>query len=380
MPTISTRCNIPPFIVMDIMEQARAAEAAGRNILHLEVGEPSRPTHPNIIKAVEDVLKSGTPIGYTVALGIPELRARISKFYMELYGLEVPAERIIVTNGSSGAFSLAFLAAMEQGARLGVPNPGYPAYRHTAKLLDIEAVLLQTSAATHWAPTPEMIAGQKLNALIVASPNNPTGVMLPRQQLGELVQACADQRITIISDEIYHGLTYAFAAETALAFSDDVIVINSFSKFFGLTGWRVGWMVVPEHMVRPIERMTQNLSISVPYLSQIAALHAMDTLKDAVAHRDSYAKCRELLLEGLPKCGFTTFLPPDGAFYVYADVSSFNIDSKALAARLLAECGIAATPGHDFDPINGHKFLRFSYAAGEKVVREALERLQAFSL
>ena len=321
----------------------------------------------------------GARIDYTSALGIPSLRERIARHYRETYGCAVDAGRIVVTTGSSGAFILAFLAMFEPGDRVAVTVPGYPPYRHILTALGCEPVLIETSSETRHALTGEaLLAAHRktpLKGVLVGSPANPTGTMMSREALTGLISAAESAGIRFISDEIYHGLDYAFPAVTAAELSPHALVINSFSKYFCMTGWRVGWMVVPEPLVRPIERLQQNLAISVPTLSQIAAEAAFEGAQEMEAVKHGYQENRRILIEGLPQAGLTKFLPADGAFYLYADVSAFTSDSFEFAKQMLEQAHVAATPGIDFDPVHGHRFIRFSYARSAEDMREAVARI-----
>src|SRR5580692_1214014 len=378
LATASGRSDVPPFMVMDVMAAAARIEAAGGHVIHMEVGHPSASAPKAAIAAARAALESGR-IDYTSALGIPSLRARIARHYRDTYGCAVDADRIVVTTGSSGAFILAFLAMFEPGDRVAVTVPGYPPYRHILTALGCEPVPIETTSETRHALTGEALLAihrkTPLKGVLVGSPANPTGTMMSREALTGLITAAEDAGIRFISDEIYHGLDYAFAAVTAAELSTHALVINSFSKYFCMTGWRVGWMVVPEPLVRPIERLQQNLAISVPTLSQIAAEAAFDGGAELSKVRQGYEENRQILLEGLPRAGLDSFLPVDGAFYLYADVSRFSTDSFAFASRVLEEAGVAATPGVDFDPVNGHNFLRLCYAGSSDDMREAVERI-----
>ncbi len=372
----SRRSRVDPFIVMDVMEAARREETRGRHIIHMEVGQPSSPAPRAAREAVARALE-GEAMGYTVALGLPELRQAIASLYKDWYDVELDPARVIVTAGSSAAFLLAFSALFDTGARVGLGAPGYPSYRHILSALDLSPVSIAASAQNRLQPVPGDLPDQ-LDGLIVASPGNPTGTMLDRPALEGLIEATHSRGAAFISDEIYHGLHYENRAISALEISDDVYVINSFSKYFSMTGWRVGWMVVPEDHVRTIERLAQNMFICAPHVSQIAALGALSARDECEAMRATYAENRRLMLEGLPRAGFTAFAPPDGAFYVYADVSEFTDDSRAFAAEILQEAGVAVTPGLDFDPLRGHHSLRFSYARSSEDIAEGLRRLRAF--
>ncbi len=376
--TPSARGNVPPFMVMDVMAAAARIEAAGGHVIHMEVGQPAAPAPRVAIAAAHAALDVGK-IDYTPALGIPSLRRRIARHYREAYGEEVDPARIVVTTGSSGAFVLAFLSAFEPGDRVAVTVPGYPPYRHILGALGCEPVLIETSGATRHALTGEMLlaAHRKtpLKGVLVASPANPTGTMMTREALAGLIAAAESAGIRFISDEIYHGLDYAFPAVTAAQLSPHAIIINSFSKYFCMTGWRVGWMVVPEALVRSVETLQQNLSISVPTLSQVAAEAAFDGCAEMDAVKHGYEENRRILIEGLPKVGLTEFLPADGAFYLYADVSKFTADSFEFAKTMLQEAHVAATPGVDFDPFHGRSFIRFSYARSTQETHEAVARI-----
>jgi len=377
----SKRSDVPPFIVMDVMAAAARLEAQGKRVVHMEVGQPAAPAPATAIAAAHGAL-DGKRIGYTETLGIASLRARIARHYAETYNLALDPARVVVTIGSSGAFVLAFLAMFEPGERVALANPGYPPYRHILSALGCEPVLIETSPQTRWALSAKaLIAAHRerpLAGVVVASPANPTGTMMEADTLARLIAVAEAEGIRVISDEIYHGLDYAFAAETAAKLSERALVINSFSKYFCMTGWRVGWMVVPESLVRAVERLQGNLAISVPLLSQVAAQAAFDGRPEMEAVKHSYEENRRILVEGLPKAGLDKFLPVDGAFYLYADISRFSGDSLEFAKRMLDEAGVAATPGIDFDPVNGHNFLRFCYAGSAAEMREAVEKIGAW--
>jgi len=374
----SARSDVPPFMVMDVMTAAERIEAAGGHVIHMEVGQPSAPAPRTAIAAGRRALELGR-IDYTSALGIPGLRQRIARHYRDVYRCEVDPARIVVTTGSSGAFILAFLAMFEPGDRVAVTVPGYPPYRHILTALGCEPVLIETTSETRHALTGEaLLAAHRkapLKGVLVGSPANPTGTMMSREALTALIAAAEGTGIRFISDEIYHGLDYAFPAVTAAELSPRALVINSFSKYFCMTGWRVGWAVVPEPLVRPIERLQQNLAISVPTLSQIAAEAAFDGAEEMEAIKRGYVENRRILIEGLPKAGLTDFLPADGAFYLYADVSRFTSDSFDFAKRMLEQAKVAATPGIDFDPVHGRNFIRFCYARSAEEMREAVARI-----
>jgi aspartate/methionine/tyrosine aminotransferase len=368
-------------MVMDVMAAAARLEAQGRTIVHMEVGQPAAGAPTSAIAAVRSALGDG-PHGYTATLGIASLRRRIAQAYEQWNGLAIDPDRIVVTTGSSAAFMLAFLALFEAGDRVAVPVPGYPPYRHILSALGCEPVPIETGAATRWAVTGDMLLAQHrvrpLKGVVVGSPANPTGTMMTAAALGELIRSAEDAGIAVISDEIYHGLDYAFRAQSAAALSADAIIINSFSKYFCMTGWRVGWMVVPQSLLRTVERLQQNLSISVPTLSQIAAQAAFDGRDELEQIKHGYEENRRILLDGLPGAGLDSFLPVDGAFYLYADTSRFSDDSFEFAKRMLEQAGVAATPGVDFDPIHGRNFLRLCYAGSREDMREAVKRIGAW--
>ena len=374
---LSTRSAVDPFIVMDVMEAARAAEAAGRDIVHMEVGQPGT----GAPQAARDLLAAEMakgPLGYTVALGRPDLRAGIAALYGEWYDIDLNPARVVVTAGASGAFLLAFSALFDAGDRVALGEPCYPSYRQILTALSLTPVGLQTTAETRYQPVPDQL-GADLAGLIVASPANPTGTMLDHSALSALHDTCRDRDIALISDEIYHGLQYGGPAISALQVADDaqVYVINSFSKYFSMTGWRLGWMVVPQDHVRAIERLAQNMFICPPHAAQIAALGALspDGRAELDAHRDVYTANRKVLLDGLAQAGWTKTAPADGAFYVYADVSEFTDDSLAFCADILEKAGVAITPGLDFDPVRGAGTVRLSYAQPTAAIEDGVARL-----
>jgi aspartate/methionine/tyrosine aminotransferase len=374
----SARSDVPAFMVMDVVAAAARLEAAGKRVIHMEIGQPAAAAPATAVAAARAALASGR-IGYTQSLGIPPLRVRIAKHYAERHGIDIDPQRVVVTTGSSAGFLLAFLSLFEPGDRIAIESPCYPPYRNVLAALGCEAVPIEVTAATRFALDPDALLAahraRPLKGVLVASPANPTGTMMQADALAALVRTAEGEGIAFISDEIYHGLDYAFAAETALKLSANALVINSFSKYFCMTGWRVGWMVVPETLIRPIERLQQNLAISVPTLSQIAALAAFDGRDEMEAIKHGYEDNRRVLMEGLPRVGFDQFLPVDGAFYLYADVSRFCNDSDDFARRMLEEAGVAAAPGADFDPVHGRRFIRMCYAGATAEVSEAVKRL-----
>lgn len=371
----SRRGQVDPFIVMDVMEAASRAEAAGRHIIHMEVGQPGTPAPACARAALKSALDH--PLGYTVALGLPALRQGIADLYARWYGVTLDPARVIVTPGSSGAFILAFSALFDAGDRVAMGAPGYPSYRQILRAMSVEPVTILTEPADRYQPRPDQVPDD-VAGLILASPGNPSGTMLDLPHLRGLLEVASAKGVSVISDEIYHGLSYRERAHSALEITDDVFVINSFSKFFSMTGWRVGWMVVPETHLRTVERLAQNLFICPPHASQVAALAALGGEDEARANLATYAENRRLMMEGLPAAGFTKIAPPDGAFYIYADVSDLTDDSRAFAAEILEGGGVAVTPGLDFDAERGHRTLRFSYARATEDIAEGLARLTTF--
>ena len=373
----STRGAVAPFIVMDVMEAARQAEEEGRHIIHMEVGQPSTAAPQKALQYLKDSMGRDA-MGYTVALGLPALRQKIAGLYGEWYDIDLDPARIVVTPGSSGAFILSFTSLFDTGARVGIGAPGYPSYRQILRALDLVPVDIETQPENRLQPVASELVGQDLAGLLVASPANPTGTMLDRAALASLIHATQDAGGAFISDEIYHGIEYEAKAVSALEITDDCYVINSFSKYFSMTGWRVGWMVVPEDHIRQVERLAQNMFICSPHASQLVALAAMDTHDELQENLNVYRKNRALMMAGLPKAGFTKFAPPDGAFYVYVDVSEYTDDSLAFSKQILADAGVALTPGMDFDPVRGAGTLRLSYARSTADIEEGLSRLEKF--
>lgn len=377
----SDRGRIPPFIVMDVLRSANERQAAGGSVFHLEVGQPGTGAPGPVLEAVREALGRGR-LGYTDAMGIPILRRRIARHYQERYAVGVDPARIGVTIGSSGAFLLAFLSAFDAGDRVGVPTPGYPAYRNILKALGVEVVEIRTPLEGGFRMIPDLLRRQQahLDGLVLASPANPTGTVLNREELSSLVRYCASAGIRIVSDEIYHGITYGRAATSALELTDAAIVINSFSKYYSMTGWRLGWMVLPVELVRPVECIAQNLFISPPTLSQVAAMQAFQATQELDAHVARYQRNRDRILGALPTMGIERWGPSHGAFYVYADVGGFTDDSEAFCREMLKEAGVATTPGTDFDPSEGRGFLRISYAGGEAEVDQAMTAMRRWLL
>ena len=373
------RSRVAPFLAMEVFKEAATLESAGRRIIRMETGEPSAPAPRVVREAAIRALENGR-IGYTQSLGLPSLRARIAQHYQETYGVHVPMERVAVTTGSSGGFILAFLSLFDAGARVAVAAPGYPAYRNILEAIDVEVVTLETMARDRHAVTAAMIeaahAQRPLDGVLLMSPANPTGTMMSDETLAEISATCQRLGIAFVSDEIYHGLTYERPAQTALAFGDQAIIVNSFSKYYCMTGWRLGWLVLPDWLIRSVERLSQSFAISPPTLSQIAAEKAFDAIGDLETVKAGYARNRALLIQELPRIGLGDFHPADGAFYLYCNVSRFTNDSLDFCKRMLDEAGVAATPGVDFDREHGSSAVRFSFAGSYDDIVEALERLQ----
>ena len=373
----SNRGNVDPFIVMDVMENARKAEEKGEDIVHMEVGQPGTPAPIEAQRQLIEKMKNDS-MGYTVALGIPELRKRISQLYGDWYNLDLNPDRIIITSGSSAGFILSFSSLFDAKDRVGICSPGYPSYRQILKAQDLETVLIETKFENNFQPFASDLKGLNLSGVLIASPANPTGSMLNYNQLECLILSSLEQDISFISDEIYHGIEYEKKATTALQITNQCYVINSFSKYFSMTGWRVGWMVVPEDHIRQIERLAQNMFICAPHASQIAALHALDCEDELKNNLDVYKENRKLMIKGLKDSGFSKISSPDGAFYIYADVSKFCNDSLEFANRVLKEAKVAITPGLDFDSKRGNSTIRFSYARSTEDIIKGLEKLNIF--
>jgi aspartate/methionine/tyrosine aminotransferase len=376
----SRRGRVPPFIAMDVLRAANAREEAGRSVIHLEVGQPGTPAPDAVLDAARRALAEDR-IGYTDALGITPLREAIARHYGEQYGVAVDPGEVVVTTGSSAAFQLAFLAAFEAGDRVALAAPGYPAYRNILSALGLEPVPVEVGPNAHYQPNPELLescikSGGDIAGLIVASPANPTGTMIPAAELARLAEWCRERDIRLVSDEIYHGITYETAAQTARAFGRDIVVINSFSKYYCMTGWRLGWMLAPPELARSVECLAQNFYVSPPSLSQLAAPAAFGCRAELDAHVARYRANRDLLIATLKEAGLTRFAPAEGAFYLYVDVSDLTRDSVAFCRRMLDEIGVAATPGRDFDPIHGDDWLRLSFAGSIRDIAEAARRLK----
>ena len=380
-PKPSRRAAVAPFMAMDVLRQARRLEQAGRQIIHMELGEPGAPAPLVVREAAVAALRDGR-LGYGEAMGDAVLRERIARHYAEHYGVEVASDRVMVTTGSSGAFLLAFLAGFDADARVGVVQPGYPAYANILEALGLSLAPIEVGPETRFAPTVELIEAahrrERLDGLLLMSPANPTGAMIAPAELEKICAFCEDAGVVLVSDEIYHRLEYEGRAETALRFSRGAIVVNSFSKYYAMTGWRLGWAIAPASLARPMERLQQSLAICAPTLSQRAALAAFDAGEELESIKRGYARSRSLLLRQLPRIGLPLFAPPDGAFYIYADVSHLTTDSVRFCTDMLEEIGVAVTPGVDFDRARGASTLRISYAGPPEEVALGVERLSAW--
>ncbi len=373
----SLRSRIDPFIVMDIMERANAVEKKGQTVVHMEVGQPGT----SAPKAAKDFLKASmedNPMGYTVALGLPDLRKKIAELYGDWYGLDVDWNRIIITGGSSAGFILSFTALFDKLDKVGLPNPGYPSYRQIIKTLELDPVLINTTKKNKFQPTPNDLSRYNINGLLIASPGNPTGSMIEREPLEALVNYCVDRKVSLISDEIYHGIQYDMKPSTVLEFTDSCYIINSFSKYFSMTGWRIGWIIVPKEHVRVVERIQQNMFICASHASQILALGSFDSKNELEKNLETYRENRKILLSALPEMGFNNIAPPDGAFYLYIDISEFSSDSYDFTIKMLNIGGVAITPGIDFDPIKGKSKIRISYARSTPEILKGIKRMKIF--
>jgi aspartate/methionine/tyrosine aminotransferase len=364
---------------MDVLREANHRAASGGDIIHLELGQPSTAAPQGVLDAARAALSCDV-LGYTDACGLPALREAIALHYRQAYGLDLDPARVVVTTGSSAGFILAFLAAFDPGDRVLLVAPTYPAYRNILASLDLVPVELRVGPEERSAAILDLIRASKdgVDGVILASPANPTGSMLDPAELAALARTCEEAGIRLISDEIYHGITYGKIAATAAASSSEAIIVNSFSKYYSMTGWRIGWMVVPPAMLRAIECLGQNLYVSPPTLSQHAALAAFACDAELDANVARYAENRALLLAELPKAGFEHFAPADGAFYLYADVAHMTNDSEEFCRRMLHEIGVACTPGVDFDREHGHSTLRFCFAGSTADIAEAARRIKSW--
>ena len=380
--TPSARSNVDPFLAMDVVAKAASLSKQGEDIISMAVGQPGACAPKCALDAAANALQSG-PISYTSAPGIVSLPIRIARHYLETYGVEVDPARIFATTGSSAGFVLAFLSSFDVGARIAIPSPGYPAYRNIIKALSMVPVEIETNEDSRWTLNADLLeqenSQEKIDGLLFANPNNPNGTMIAREGFRQLMEKSHELGIRFISDEIYHGLTYEIDETCALEISNDVIIINSFSKYYCMTGWRIGWMIVPENMIRTIDRLQQNLFICAPEISQIAGEAAFDGQQEMEEVRQGYVKNRQLFLDRLPKIGISTIQPIDGAFYAYGDISPLlnntSRDSMQLASEILDKTGVAVTPGLDFDLSRGKSWMRFSFAGRYERMAEAFERL-----
>lgn len=374
----SSRAAIAPFLAMEMAREADKRAAAGQKLVRFDVGQPFTGAPPAALEAVRASFENN-PLGYTGGLGAPALRARLSAFYRAKHGLEIAPERIVITTGASGAFTLAFLALFESNERIALAAPGYPPYRHILSALGMRAAIAEAGANEKYQLAPhhldELAASGPLAGALIASPANPTGAMLTRAELAALAAKARAHGAAFISDEIYHGLVYDSPAVSALAVDDDAIVVNSFSKYWAMTGWRVGWIVAPPSLIGALERLAQNLTVAPPTPSQIAAIAALDCEADCEARRAIYARNRAFLLEGLPRLGLAPVAPPDGAFYMLLDIGAHGDDSLAFCRRALDEAGVALTTGLDFDETRGSRWARLAFARDTAEVEDGLARL-----
>ncbi len=374
---MSKRAEIPPFLALQVLAMANQRAANGETVMHLETGEPGSGPPRKVIEAAHAALESAN-LGYTESVGTPALRRRVARHYADYYGVEVPPERVILTLGSSGGLILSFLAAFDVGDRIALVDPSYPAYRNMCAAHGIEIMRIPAGPEHRYQPTVELLEAlpERPNGLIIGSPSNPTGTVIEPERLAALCRYCEAHDIRLVSDEIYHGITFGERAETALKFSEHAIVTNGFSKYFAMTGWRLGWLVVPHDLVGPIERLAQSLFVSPPALSQHAALAAFDCRDELDANVLRYARNRSLLIKTLKESGFGELAPCDGAFYLYADVSRLTNDSETFCQRMLTETGVAATPGVDFDRERGRRFVRFCFAGPNDQIDAACDALR----
>ncbi|WP_116204209.1 pyridoxal phosphate-dependent aminotransferase [Amycolatopsis circi] len=371
------RAGVPPFHVMDVLSAAQARQRSHGDLISLAAGQPSVPAPAAVLEAAQEALKSHT-LGYTEQLGIPELREAVAGHYRRTYDVDVAASDVVMTTGSSGGFLLSFLSAFDPGARVAMARPGYPAYRNLLNVLGCEVVEFATTAETNFQPTVEQLDRLgPIDGLIVASPSNPTGTVLPPGELAAISGWCASHGVQLISDEIYHGISYGKQLDCAWQYGREALVLGSFSKYFAMTGWRLGWMLVPQRLHRAVDVLTGNFTICPPAVSQYAAVAAFtpESYAEADAHVEHYRRNRDLLFAGLREIGLDKLAPADGAFYAYADVSDHTTDSLSWCQRLLADTGLAITPGIDFDPVDGGRYVRFSFAGATEDVTEGLRRL-----
>ena len=377
---VALRAGIPPFYVMDVWLAAAERQRSHGDLVNLSAGQPAAAAPRPVRAAAADAL-ANDKLGYTVALGIPELRTAVAASYLDRHGITVDPGDVVITTGSTGGFLLAFLACFDVGDRVAVTSPGYPCYRNILSALGCEVVDVPCGPDTRFHPTVDMLAAldPPVKGLVIASPANPTGTVLPPEQLADIASWCEQSGVQLVSDEIYHGLVYPGAPQTSCAWetSREAIVVNSFSKYFAMTGWRLGWLLVPPALARAVDRLTGNFSICPPTLPQLAAVAAFtpESIAEAEALVEQYTVNRDLLLRGLPMIGLPRLAPADGAFYVYADVSDYSTDSLAFCAKLLADTGVAIAPGVDFDTVHGGAYVRLSFAGPRSDIEEALRRM-----
>jgi aspartate/methionine/tyrosine aminotransferase len=377
---VALRAGIPPFYVMDVWLAAAQRQRTHGDLVNLAAGQPSAGA-PGPVRAAAAAALERNQLGYSVALGIPELREAIAQSYTDRYGISVGVDDVVLTTGSSGGFLLTFLSCFDVGDRVALASPGYPCYRNILSALGCEVVEIECGPETRFQPTVAMLdeLDPPVRGVIVASPANPTGTVIPPAELSAIARWCDERGVRLVSDEVYHGLVYPGAPETACAWqtSRNAVVVNSFSKYFAMTGWRLGWLLVPEELRRAVDRLTGNFTICPPVLPQYAAVAAFtpESIAEAQGHLKHYARNRDTLIAGLRHIGVTRLAPADGAFYVYADVSDFTADSLSFCERLLADTGVALAPGIDFDTVAGRSFVRLSFAGPANDIDEALRRL-----
>ncbi len=374
------RGMVRPFEVMEAYREAEVLTMSGREVLHLSLGQPGQGAPERVRQVLAERLRADV-LGYTDARGMPALRERIAQYYEEMYGVSVPLHRIFVTVGSSSAFSLALLAAFDAGVKLGLARPCYPAYPNMMRAVNLEPFFIETGEDTQFQPDWSMISpyADDIRGMVIASPSNPTGALIGREALEQIATGCEKNGVRLISDEIYHGVTYGRKAHSALEFSDEAIVVNSFSKFFLLPGFRIGWAVIPESLCRSFESLLQSFFISPPALSQHAALAVFDCLDELKQVVASYEPSRELLGQGLREAGFRWVSRADGAFYLYANTSHFEGSSKEFCRRMLHEAGVCAIPGNDFDEAQGSDYVRFSFSGAHETIARAIEQLKTWA-
>ena len=377
-PMITERAKrIRPFQVMEILERAREMERKGRDIIHMEIGEPDFPSPPSVKEAAIKAIEKDYTF-YTPTLGLPLLREAISRYYEREYGLKVPTERVVITEGSSGAFLLLSLTLLERGRVLGITDPGYPCYRNFGHLAEAGLITIPLSEEDGYEIDPAAFEERGVPDLfIIANPSNPTGKVYRKEGLERIYRAIEGKGLLVV-DEVYSGLVYDGGFDTALSIADDIIVVNGFSKTFAMTGWRLGWMVIPEGLIPPVQRMAQNIFISPPTISQHAALKALEAKRDLEEMRRTFKERRDFLLERLERMGFTITCKPEGAFYIYAGIKRWKMDSRVFAERALEEAGVAITPGYDFGSYRASEYVRFSYTQGMERLREGCKKLESW--